>query len=123
MKRFVLALIILVLVLGLLPAGSFAEDKTLTMATTTSTDNTGLLDYLAPKFSALIPSGMIQLAFVGNTTDTEKWTTCEEWLAKTWTGWIKMKVMSYPMIYHYYALVKAMRLAKPNPVSAFEVRC
>jgi tungstate transport system substrate-binding protein len=27
-----------------------AEDKILTMATTTSTDNTGLLDYLAPKF-------------------------------------------------------------------------
>jgi tungstate transport system substrate-binding protein len=29
-----------------------AEDKILMMATTTSTDNTGLLDYLAPKFQA-----------------------------------------------------------------------
>ena len=29
-----------------------AEDKQLLMATTTSTDNTGLLDYLAPKFTA-----------------------------------------------------------------------
>ncbi len=29
-----------------------AADKVLTMATTTSTDNTGLLDYLAPKFQA-----------------------------------------------------------------------
>jgi tungstate transport system substrate-binding protein len=34
-----------------LPAGSAAE-KVLMMATTTSTDNTGLLDYLAPKFKA-----------------------------------------------------------------------
>jgi tungstate transport system substrate-binding protein len=34
-----------------LPAGSSAEKKALTMATTTSTDNTGLLDYLAPKFT------------------------------------------------------------------------
>ena len=52
MKRLVLALIILVLALGLLPAGSLAAEKILTMATTTSTDNTGLLDYLAPKFKA-----------------------------------------------------------------------
>ncbi|HPE45448.1 MAG TPA: substrate-binding domain-containing protein, partial [Deltaproteobacteria bacterium] len=29
-----------------------AEEKTLMMATTTSTDNTGLLDYLAPHFKA-----------------------------------------------------------------------
>jgi len=32
------------------PASSLAQEKVLTMATTTSTDNTGLLDYLAPKF-------------------------------------------------------------------------
>jgi len=31
---------------------SFSEDQILQMATTTSTDNTGLLDYLAPKFKA-----------------------------------------------------------------------
>lgn len=31
---------------------SFAKDQVLQMATTTSTDNTGLLDYLAPKFKA-----------------------------------------------------------------------
>jgi tungstate transport system substrate-binding protein len=32
------------------PASSLAQEKVLMMATTTSTDNTGLLDYLAPKF-------------------------------------------------------------------------
>ena len=31
---------------------SYAGDKRLLMATTTSTDNTGLLDYLAPRFEA-----------------------------------------------------------------------
>jgi tungstate transport system substrate-binding protein len=50
MKRLYLAAICLALVAGLSPAGSLAEEKVLTMATTTSTDNTGLLDYLAPKY-------------------------------------------------------------------------
>ena len=35
----------------LFPAVSLAEKQVLTMATTTSTDNTGLMDYLAPKFT------------------------------------------------------------------------
>ncbi|MFC1488868.1 substrate-binding domain-containing protein [Thermodesulfobacteriota bacterium] len=38
------------IVVSLLPARSWGEEKVLTMATTTSTDNTGLLDYLVPKF-------------------------------------------------------------------------
>jgi tungstate transport system substrate-binding protein len=50
MRRLFLAVICLALITCLLPAGSFAEEKMLMMATTTSTDNTGLLDYLAPKF-------------------------------------------------------------------------
>jgi len=50
MRRVFLAVICLALIACLLPAGSFAEEKMLMMATTTSTDNTGLLDYLAPKF-------------------------------------------------------------------------
>jgi len=50
MKRFFFAAICLTLVVYLFPASSLAEEKTLMMATTTSTDNTGLLDYLAPKF-------------------------------------------------------------------------
>jgi tungstate transport system substrate-binding protein len=50
MKRLRVAVICLALALCLLPASSWAEEKMLMMATTTSTDNTGLLDYLAPKF-------------------------------------------------------------------------
>ncbi|MGD8285576.1 MAG: substrate-binding domain-containing protein [Desulfobacterales bacterium] len=50
MKRLSVAVICLALVVCFLPASSFAEEKLLMMATTTSTDNTGLLDYLAPKF-------------------------------------------------------------------------
>jgi len=50
MKRLFFAAICLALVVYLFPPSSLAEDKMLMMATTTSTDNTGLLDYLAPKF-------------------------------------------------------------------------
>jgi tungstate transport system substrate-binding protein len=52
MKGTWIAVICMALVGCLLPAGSPAAEKVLTMATTTSTDNTGLLDYLAPKFEA-----------------------------------------------------------------------
>jgi len=51
MKRLLVAAICLVLLVCLLPAGSSAADQVLMMATTTSTDNTGLLDDLAPKFT------------------------------------------------------------------------
>jgi tungstate transport system substrate-binding protein len=50
MKRLFAALCCMILVMYLLPGASLAEGKILMMATTTSTDNTGLLDYLAPKF-------------------------------------------------------------------------
>ncbi|MBW2429312.1 MAG: substrate-binding domain-containing protein [Deltaproteobacteria bacterium] len=50
MKPLLFAVICLALVVYLFPATSLAEEKILMMATTTSTDNTGLLDYLAPKF-------------------------------------------------------------------------
>jgi tungstate transport system substrate-binding protein len=50
MRKLSIALICLSLVACLLPVTSLAEEKVLMMATTTSTDNTGLLDYLAPKF-------------------------------------------------------------------------
>jgi len=50
MRRLFLALICLALVVYLGPVSSLAQQKVLMMATTTSTDNTGLLDYLAPKF-------------------------------------------------------------------------
>jgi tungstate transport system substrate-binding protein len=50
MRRLFFAVICLAMIVCLLPASSYAEEKVLTMATTTSTDNTGLLDYLAPKY-------------------------------------------------------------------------
>jgi tungstate transport system substrate-binding protein len=49
--RILIVAMVLLFVMGLsCPAG--AADRQLLMATTTSTDNTGLLDYLAPMFSA-----------------------------------------------------------------------
>jgi len=48
-KGFTLTLLIVVFTL-LFTVPAIAQDKTLMMATTTSTDNTGLLDYLAPHF-------------------------------------------------------------------------
>lgn len=42
----------MIAVVCLLPSYTLADGHVLTMATTTSTDNTGLLDYLAPKFKA-----------------------------------------------------------------------
>ena len=50
MRRIFFAALCLILMVYLLPGSSWAQEKVLTMATTTSTDNTGLLDYLAPKF-------------------------------------------------------------------------
>ena len=50
MKRLCMGITCLILAVCFLAAGSAAEEKILMMATTTSTDNTGLLDYLAPKF-------------------------------------------------------------------------
>ena len=50
MKQLWVAVICLALVVCVLSASSSAEEKMLMMAKTTSTDNTGLLDYLAPKF-------------------------------------------------------------------------
>lgn len=55
MRRYMKKSIVLLMVcvfLGFMGTVSFAEDQVLQMATTTSTDNTGLLDYLAPRFKA-----------------------------------------------------------------------
>jgi tungstate transport system substrate-binding protein len=52
MRRLLVVFICLALVVCFLPVSSPAQEKILMMATTTSTDNTGLLDYLAPKFKA-----------------------------------------------------------------------
>ena len=52
MRRLSVAVTCLALLVFLGPTNSLAEEKILMMATTTSTDNTGLLDDLAPKFKA-----------------------------------------------------------------------
>ena len=50
MRKLFVVVICLALTICFLPISSVAEKKHLMMATTTSTDNTGLLDYLIPKF-------------------------------------------------------------------------
>ncbi len=52
MRKWVAGVICLIAALCLMPSYTFANGQVLMMATTTSTDNTGLLDYLAPKFKA-----------------------------------------------------------------------
>ena len=50
--KYLLAIFVFGLITCLTAANASAEEKSLMMATTTSTDNTGLLDYLAPHFKA-----------------------------------------------------------------------
>ncbi len=52
MRKWVAGIVFLIAALCLMPSYTFADGQVLMMATTTSTDNTGLLDYLAPKFKA-----------------------------------------------------------------------
>ena len=51
MKKFLVCGFIACLMVGMFAGVSLGADKVLMMATTTSTDNTGLLDYLAPAFT------------------------------------------------------------------------
>ena len=51
MKKILVFGLIGCLMMGMFAGVSLAEEKVLMMATTTSTDNTGLLDYLAPAFT------------------------------------------------------------------------
>jgi len=51
MKKVIVAGFIGFLMMGIFSGVSLGSDKVLMMATTTSTDNTGLLDYLAPAFT------------------------------------------------------------------------
>ena len=51
MKKVILAGLIVCLIMGMFGGVSLGAEKVLMMATTTSTDNTGLLDYLAPVFT------------------------------------------------------------------------
>ncbi len=51
-KKLFVVVVLFFCVLGMSVQSFAAEEKVLQMATTTSTDNTGLLDYLAPLFKA-----------------------------------------------------------------------
>jgi tungstate transport system substrate-binding protein len=50
MKRFLIGMLGLIITVGFLSAGAFAEEKILKMSTTTSTQASGLLDVLLPEF-------------------------------------------------------------------------
>jgi tungstate transport system substrate-binding protein len=52
LNRLLLIIVSLIVLFGSAAFPVFAEDRVLYMATTTSTDNTGLLDYLAPFFES-----------------------------------------------------------------------
>ena len=51
MKKVFKAGVIVCLLMGMFGGSSLGAENVLMMATTTSTDNTGLLDYLAPAFT------------------------------------------------------------------------
>ncbi|MEZ5559640.1 MAG: PKD domain-containing protein [Pseudomonadales bacterium] len=64
------------------------------------------------------PSGLVQMAFDDRTTDDQRWIDSEAWIAQTWTTNYITSPGNRPY-YPYYALTKAMRLAKPAPVEFF----
>ena len=67
---------------------------------------------------ALTPSGLVQMSLDEQTTDDARWRTCETWIANNWEG-TYLAGDSNKNYYAYYALTKAMRLAKPDPVEKF----
>ncbi|MBI5374606.1 MAG: hypothetical protein HZA77_04165 [Candidatus Schekmanbacteria bacterium] len=79
----------------------------------------GGFGYTGPTWGdALTPSGMVQLSFVGATTDDPRWIRCERWFADNWKD-VNRDWLDQNNVYAYYAFAKAMRLAKPNPVVIF----
>ena len=62
---------------------------------------------------ATTPSGMVQLAFSDKTTADPRWSTAEDYIANNWF-W---QDNNY---YGAYALVKALRLAQPEPVQILD---
>ena len=59
--------------------------------------------------AATTPSGMVQIAFCDKRTNDSRWKTAEDYIANNWY-WQNNNY------YGAYALVKAFRLAQPNPV-------
>ncbi len=66
------------------------------------------------------PSGLVQMALDDQTTRNARWFESEAWMAGTWTSQYIINPGNRPY-YPYYALTKAMRLAKPEPVERFAV--
>ncbi len=60
---------------------------------------------------ATTPSGLVQLAWIGVPTVDERWAVAEQYIADRWSEWRNSN-----NVYAYYAFVKAMRLAEPDPV-------
>jgi PKD repeat protein len=65
------------------------------------------------------PSGLVQVVFDDIETDDTYWATGEEWIARNWNSQYIINEGNRPY-YPYYALTKAMRLARPEPVVDFE---
>ena len=72
--------------------------------------------------SATTPSGLVQLSFVGKTTADPRWVRAERWIAENWdVGEQWFTAGAKRNLYAMYAMVKAMRLAKPAPVVNFAI--
>jgi len=76
---------------------------------TFSYDGSGFRYNTKEKTDASTPSGMVQLAFCEKTTDDYRWITSEKLISDNWFS----EENNY---YAAYALVKAFRLALPEPV-------
>jgi len=61
---------------------------------------------------------MVQMTFGDQTTDDPRWITAQQWIASNWTSQYIINPGNRPY-YPYYALTKAMRLGKPEPVVEF----
>jgi PKD repeat protein len=64
------------------------------------------------------PSALVQKVFDDQTTSDPQWLTGEQWIADNWNSQYIINPGNRPY-YPYYALTKAMRLAKPEPVVEF----
>ncbi|RRS34687.1 MAG: hypothetical protein OI74_04590 [Gammaproteobacteria bacterium (ex Lamellibrachia satsuma)] len=65
------------------------------------------------------PSGLVQMVFDELETSDVRWITSERWMRDNWDAQYDINVSNRP-IYSYYAMTKAMRLAKPTPVVKFD---
>lgn len=74
-----------------------------------------------PPGGASTPSGMVQLSFVDKTVSDPRWMRAERWMAENWDTGELWFDNAKENLYATYAMVKAMRLAKPAPVVNFAI--